>query len=509
MFRRPFFNMIKPVRISGGRASVVVYLMLILMTMGVYGAQAKRSSAKIKFLVGTVKLMHKGKIHWQTAHFNDRVYQGDRIRTELSSRVELQMPDGSVIKINENSVFDVKEIKTPQNEHADKMSFTLWVGSLFAKFQKIVEQRQSRIIESPSAVVAVRGTQFDLQVDRNQTTTVRVYEGRVSFRSKQAAGEVFVSSNQESKVEKGKPPLPPRPFKPKRSGSMGALPKGQLLKINLSKFQFTDPVILTAGLPLRGRTIPGARVVANGQPLTVGSSGVFTGRVPVVEGLNEITVVAELNGKRQKQTVRILVNTFKPKIKLARPLTNMYTNRRDYSLSGAVFDRTPGDKVKLYINDELVTEVVGQGSFNRTIILNEGKNTIRVVAEDVSGNRTVHVEQIFLDTVKPILTITEPAQPVYVRFEPPRPPGEHTQFEQERFKQVIRGIVIDPQPSSGIKRVLVNGQEIKPNNDGSFEATIFLRRATPGRRGENRLSFIVEDMAGNILRDNSRVIIIQ
>jgi hypothetical protein len=510
MFNRLFFYVPRFRKITGGTWLIVFSLIFFFVFNVRTGAAAQRSSAKIKFLVGNVKIMQKGKIHWKTAHFNDRVYQGDRIRTELSSRVELEMPDGSVIKINENSMFDVKEIKTPKNEHADKMSFTLWVGSIFAKFQKIVEQRQSRVIESPSAVVAVRGTQFDLSVDRDQTTTVRVYEGRVSFRSKQAPGEVFVSSNQESKVEKGKPPQPPKPFKPRRGASMGdRLPSGQLLKINMSKFQFTDPVILTSGLPIRGRTIPGAQVIANGQPLNVGSSGVFTGRVPVVEGLNVINVIAELKGKKQKQTVRIFINTQKPQIKLARPLTNMYTNRRDYSLSGAVFDRTPGDRVKLYINDELVTEVMGQGSFNRTIILNEGKNTIRVVAEDLSGNRTVHVEQIFLDTVKPILTVTEPAQTVYVRFEPPRPPNEHTQFAQERFRQVIRGIVIDPQPSSGIKRVLVNGQEIKPNNDGSFEATIFVKRAAAGRRGENRLSFIVEDMAGNILRDNSRVIIIQ
>lgn len=508
MSKRPFFN--KSVPGFTFVKSMVTLLLLLFLTVNVFSASAKHSSAQIKFLVGNVKVLPKGKIHWRTAHFNDRIFQGDRIRTELNARVELAMPDGSVIKINENSVFDVKEIKTPKVEHADKMSFTLWVGSIFAKFQKIVQQRQSRTIESPSAVVAVRGTQFDLQVDRDQTTTVRVYEGRVSFRSKRAPGEVFVSSNQESKVEKGKPPLPPKPFKLKGRSSMGGpLPKGQLLKINLSKFQFTDPAFLSAGLPLRGRTIPGARIMANGIPINVGSSGIFSGRIPVVEGLNEITVIAELNGKRQKQVVRILINTYKPKIKLARPLTNMFTNRRDYSLNGAVFDRTPGDRVKLFINGELVTEVTGQGSFNRTIILNEGKNTIRVVAEDLSGNRTVHVEQIFLDTVKPILTITEPAQPVYVRFEPPRPPNEHTPFAQERFKQVIRGIVIDPQPSSGIKRVLVNGQEIRPNNDGSFEATIFLKRAAAGRRSENRLSFIVEDMAGNILRDNSRVIIIQ
>lgn len=70
--------------------------------------------------------------------FHQKVYEGDRLRTALNSRVELQMPDGSVIKINENSMFDVKEIKTAENEQSDRQSFTLWVGSLFAKFQRLL-----------------------------------------------------------------------------------------------------------------------------------------------------------------------------------------------------------------------------------------------------------------------------------------------------------------------------------------------------------------------------------
>ena len=69
-----------------------------------------------------------------------------------------------------------------------------------------------------------------------------------------------------------------------------------------------------------------------------------------------------------------------------------------------------------------------------------------------------------------------------------------------RFKQVVRGLIIDPEPSSRIKRISVNGQEIKVNSDGTFETGIALRR------GENRLSFYVEDLAGNITQDNSRVI---
>ncbi len=489
----------------------LIGLIILGLALSSFIQSGQRSSARIKFMLGKVELMRQGQTKWQKVRFNQKIFEGDRLRTALNSRVELQMPDGSVIKINENSMFDVKEIKTDENEKSDRQSFTLWVGSLFAKFQKIVEQRQSRRIETPSAVVAVRGTEFDLQVDQQQTTVVRVYKGKVSLRSKTAAGEVFVGANQESKVERGKPPTPPRRFTPpsQQDDQSSATQKALFMKLDLKKFQITDPALVAGGLLLSGRTLPGARIMVNGLPLTIGPNGLFKGRVPVQEGLNVLNIMAEFNGQRKQQTVRLLVNTQKPKIKLARPLTSAFTNRRDYSLSGAVFDQTPGDRVKIYINDEFITEVIGQGSFNRTIILNEGANTLRIVAEDLSGNRTVLAEKIFLDTVKPILTITEPAQPVFVRFEPPRPPSEKINFGKEKFVQIIRGVVIDPEPSSGIKRVIVNGQEIKPNNDGSFEAKIFLKRAVSGRKVDNRLSFIVEDVAGNILRDNSRVIIVQ
>ena len=201
------------------------------------------------------------------------------------------------------------------------------------------------------------------------------------------------------------------------------------------------------------------------------------------------------------------MNTKKPQINLSSPIVAGFLNRRDYSLSGAIFDLTPRDKVRVFLNDDMVAEVEGRGSFNRTIILNEGRNDIRISAVDRSGNRLDMAEQLFLDTVKPIITITEPAQTVLNRFEPPRPPirvepqvQDISSLDIQRFRQVIRGLVIDPEPSSQIKRISVNGKEIKVNSDGTFETEIALKR------GENRLSLNVEDLAGNITQDNSRVI---
>jgi hypothetical protein len=493
------------------RFSFRLALIIAVLLLCSAAVQQDKSQARLKFVIGKVEVQPTKQTSWQAAKLNQSVSSGDRIRTMLSARAELEMPDGSVIKINENTVFDVKEIKTTARDKQDRMSFTLWAGNIWAQFQKAVDTRSQREIESPSAVVAIRGTILEMDVDAQQTTRVKVIEGQVALTSKDAAGEVSVGSNQEAVVEKGKPPSAPR--------TIGGQPGDQTgdfdFAVGLTQFQFTDPATLSGGLPLDGRVPPGTQLTANGVPLTVSPSGQFSGRVTVQEGLNDINLTAQKDGKSKSKTLRVLVNTKRPELRLSRPITAGFINRRDYSLTGTVFDATPADKIKVFINNELVQEAQQQGTFNRTVILNEGKNDIRLSAVDISKNATELAEQIFLDTVKPIITITEPAQPVFIRFEPPRPPnGNISSFNEEKFTQQIRGLIIDPEPSSGIKRISINGKEIKPNSDGSFTTEIILirtvgDRVTAAAPAENRLSIYAEDLAGNIVRDNSRVIILR
>jgi hypothetical protein len=483
----------------------ILFLMIFSLLLSASFMQNK-NTARIKFLIGEAEILSKGQTEWRTAKFNMEIKAGDRIKTLLNARIEINMPDGTLIKVNENSIFDVKEIKTVEQDKEDKMSFTLWAGNMWAKFKKVVSTRQVRTIDSPSAVVAIRGTTLDMNVDNNQSTKVRVFEGSVSVISKDAEGEVIVGTNQETTVNKGKAPSSPEAIQ-ETGESESEEGGGFVFEINLEQFHFTDPAVLLAGIPLTGRVTPGARVTADGKPLVVNPNGMFTGRIIVQEGFNHVKLEAEMNRRKKTNDLRLFVNTKKPQLNLSSPIVAGFLNRRDYSLSGAIFDLTPRDKVKVYLNDDLVAEVEGRGSFNRTIILNEGRNDIRISAVDLSGNRTEIAEQLFLDTVKPIITITEPVQPVLSRFEPPPPPRRDNQqisdvsnLDAERFKQVIRGLIIDPEPSSKIKRISINGQEIKVNSDGTFESAVALRR------GENRLFLHVEDLAGNITQDNSRVI---
>ncbi len=451
--------------------------------------------AVVNFVIGDVEIQRSQQTSWQKVILNATVGEGDRIKTALNSRVELEMPDGTQLKINENTVFDINEIKIQEEDQEDRQSFTIWAGNIWAKFKKIISGRQERRIESPGAVVAIRGTTLEMEVDQNQITRVRVEEGIVVVASKDVEGEVTVSANQETYVARGSAPTIPQAFQ-RPSDIQPETDEAFLFNLNLPGVMITDPGVLVSGLLISGRINAGAQLFADQQLLPVNPDGTFNTRLRVMEGLNKIDLTAVHKGQRQTKEIKVYINTKKPEIKLSTPLVAGFYNRRDYSLSGGVFDATPGDKVKVSINDENVAEILGRGTFNRTVILKEGENIIRVIAVDRSGNSGEISQKLFLDTVKPILTVTEPVEQIYYRREPPPPPN----VRAVRIEQNVRGLVIDPEPSSKIKRLVLNGKEIKPRSDGSFTTTI------PLVRGENRLNFEIEDMAGNILRDNTRII---
>ncbi|MCK5034080.1 MAG: FecR domain-containing protein, partial [Calditrichia bacterium] len=344
------------------RNTLIYFLILI---QSILFAQSP-NKAKVKFVIGNVELQKNQQINWVKLGLNYNVYEGDRIKTLSNSRVELDMPDGSILKINENAVFDINELKTPESDGEDKMSFTLWVGKLWGGFKKIFSDRQERTIESPSAVVAIRGTTIEMDVDIQQKTTVRVIEGSVSVKSKDTDNEVIVTSNQKTIVEKGKAPTDPESFIPDEGEETEG--KDFPFRVNLRQFVFTDPAVLGAGIPVSGKIPEGAKLFANDIAVPVTATGSFNARLRVVEGVNEINLQAIKEDKSVSRTIKVYVNTKKPDIRLSSPLVSGFYNRRDYSLSGGVFDLTPNDKIKITLNGEELTEVEGRGSFNRTII---------------------------------------------------------------------------------------------------------------------------------------------
>ena len=131
--------------------------------------------------------------------------EGDRVTTGDDSSADISLDGGSLIHLEANTDFTIEKTARSQS------SFSLAFGSILAKIQKLGSQ--SLTVRTPSAVAAVRGTEFGVDAAADQQTHVGVFdEGRVEVKG--ATGAETLTPNQETSVAKGSAPL--RPFALKR-----------------------------------------------------------------------------------------------------------------------------------------------------------------------------------------------------------------------------------------------------------------------------------------------------
>jgi hypothetical protein len=130
--------------------------------------------------------------------------EGDRVATSSGSTAEISLDGGSLIALRESSDF------TLENTSKDASIFSLSLGSILAKIQKLGSQSLS--VRSPTSVAAVRGTEFGVDVEAGQSHVGVFDEGRVEVRG-DAGGAEVLTANQETSVARGEAPRKAAPLR--------------------------------------------------------------------------------------------------------------------------------------------------------------------------------------------------------------------------------------------------------------------------------------------------------
>lgn len=127
------------------------------------------------------------------------IVAGDRIVTGPDSYAELALDAEHVIYLRENTDFTLTQTRK------DSAELTLTLGSLLAKVRKLVSG-ESLKVRTPTAVAAVRGTEFAVESAGDETHVAVYDEGKLEV-SGSGASETLLA-NQETAVMRGRPPLP-------------------------------------------------------------------------------------------------------------------------------------------------------------------------------------------------------------------------------------------------------------------------------------------------------------
>lgn len=194
----------------------------------------RRLGVVLMFLIAPVALMAQGTVRVTSmygpvelrsvssqkfvplAATTQMVQVGDEIRTGFGGNVILEVPDGSYLVVSENTSLTVQDFWSG----SVKNMVQLMMGRVRFYIQKFGGKPNPYRVQTPTALIAVRGTTFDVVVEPGQATEVRCIEGRVAVESAGLSDrEVILEAGRKTLVRPGEYPLMPVPLDEAIAGS--------------------------------------------------------------------------------------------------------------------------------------------------------------------------------------------------------------------------------------------------------------------------------------------------
>ncbi|MES2584366.1 MAG: TonB-dependent receptor [Pseudomonadota bacterium] len=186
-------------RLNGKRRSGAVSLLLALGSLAAQAAIPAGSAAQIVDLQGAGEQHAANSQQWLAAKPSQLLAGGAFVRTLQASKMALLFADDTQIRLNQNSVLQVKSLATA----TQPTNLVLSLGRAWAQTKRADGSRL--ILETPAATAGIRGTDWELDVDASGKTLLTVLSGTVELSN--AQGSVTVNSNEAAVAEVGRIPV--------------------------------------------------------------------------------------------------------------------------------------------------------------------------------------------------------------------------------------------------------------------------------------------------------------
>ncbi len=135
--------------------------------------------AKVTYLHGQAEVLSPPQTIWQPLKTGNLLYPEDEIKTYAKSRLEIQFPDRSVLRFDEHTYFKLKKVLFDPSTSSRDIKVEMLLGKSWANVRKIFGAKKKFEIAAANAVAGVRDTIWRMNVEKNRSTLVKVYEGVV------------------------------------------------------------------------------------------------------------------------------------------------------------------------------------------------------------------------------------------------------------------------------------------------------------------------------------------
>lgn len=136
-----------------------------------------------------------------------QVRVGDVIHTGPGASVVLLLPDESYMTVNQNTSLEIRDF---WSEGRVRTVVNVMLGRVRFYIEKLGGRPNPYSVQTPTALIAVRGTTFDVIVDDSKYTEVICIEGQVGVENVALnEREVIVNPGKHTAVAEGQIPLTP------------------------------------------------------------------------------------------------------------------------------------------------------------------------------------------------------------------------------------------------------------------------------------------------------------
>ena len=178
---------------SHGAAAEVAAAML---APGVATAQA---AAEIVSLEGKGEYREAGATSWRPAAARQKLFPTNYVRTLDLSRMALVFPDRTTIRLGPNSEAEIREVASASSGR------TLIHQNKGKSWTQSKSPPRSLEIRTPSALAAIRGTDWEIAIDEGGRSTVSVFSGEVELSNE--LGSVTIGPNEQAEARPGQAPV--------------------------------------------------------------------------------------------------------------------------------------------------------------------------------------------------------------------------------------------------------------------------------------------------------------
>jgi hypothetical protein len=179
----------------------------LLFLMFVPAVLSAQGTLRVSSLYGPVEWKPVTSTAFSTLTPSTQAVQiGDEIKTGSGGTVMLELPDGSYMVISENTTLTIQDYWSSNL----RSLVNLMVGKIRFYIQRLGGRPNPYRVMTPTALIAVRGTTFEVTVDEAQVAEVRCLEGRVAVESVGLSDrEVILEAGRKTLVRPGEYPLTP------------------------------------------------------------------------------------------------------------------------------------------------------------------------------------------------------------------------------------------------------------------------------------------------------------